>query len=65
VVCFNKVIIEAKRGQCDAPCASSKIAHQLVIDFFFAGLCTDTGFSTTTSSTFTGSRVDSGVESGS
>jgi len=65
VVCFNKVIIEAKRGQRSAPCASSTIGHQSIVNFFLAGFGATSGFSTTTSSTFTGSGVGSGAGAGS
>jgi len=64
VVRFNKVIIEAKRGQRSAPCASSKIGHQSMVNFFFAGLGEDTGFSTTVSSTFAGSGAGAGAGAG-
>lgn len=64
---FQQSNYRRKKGQRGAPCASSKIGHQSMVNFFFAGLGATNGFSTTVSSTFVGSRdgADSAAGAGS
>jgi hypothetical protein len=62
VVCFNKVIIQAKRGQVSAPYDSLKIGHQSIVNFFFGSGFLETGAASTAGST-TGSTAGAGVDS--
>jgi hypothetical protein len=48
VVCFNKVIIQAKKGQVSAPCDSLKIGHQSIVNFFLGSDFLATGADSTT-----------------
>jgi hypothetical protein len=62
VVCFNKVIIEAKKGQVSAPCASSVTGYQSIVNFFFGSDFLEAGGASTTGSE-TGSETGTGAGS--